>query len=56
MVIPNFSLNANNLRLYKKIKNFEELVLIKNSNLRRVLKNLHLEFVNRSIAENLFAL
>lgn len=43
MVMPNLSLNANNLRLYKKIKNFEEFVLIKNSNLRRVLKNLHLE-------------
>lgn len=56
MVIPNLSLQENNLRLYKKIYNYGVFVLIKNSNLRRVLKNLHLEFVNRLIAENLFAL
>ena len=54
--MPNLSLKDNNLRLYKKINNFGELVLIKNSNLRRVLRNWHLELVNRLIDVNLFAL
>lgn len=52
--MPNLSLKDNNLRLYNKTNNFGELVLIKNSNLRRVLRNWHLELVNRLIDENLF--